>query len=207
MPASRARTKKKPTRPRGSGRPGPTYWHGGAPGRAVGDLLHPAATTGASPTGDADYADLAADVYDTGYVYITTNRDLAVAFAAIPSENQDQHNLLYRVQPLGPVQTDPDFAIINPPVSFITPTARVLAIEELPPLTEEQIIRPVTQFFYWAPGQPAYDADGYLLPSSAMREHGFTAHHLRTLGRWRHQSEAIILFSQFLEARTAIEHR
>lgn len=87
-----------------------TYWHGGrrphnAPHLGVERLLLPqeAARCG----GDGD-----------GWVYITTNRDLAATYAStLPG------SWLMQVEPLGSVETDPGSML---PYSFRCRSARIL---------------------------------------------------------------------------------
>lgn len=107
----------------------PRYWHGGAPGLAVGDLITP------RPAGDdAHLIDgcatcearraakpLATDHLDPTRVYISTDREYARLYAAGYPRGG-----LYQVEPIGDmVETT---GIDDPLPSWAVPTARVLAV-------------------------------------------------------------------------------
>jgi hypothetical protein len=110
------------------------FFHGGAPGLKVGDILSPrpaddqrhlvdgcgiceARRRGAPSDYDRDH--------NFAAVYVTTDRQVARFFA-----NGYPHGGVYRVEPLGELTTDPEQPpwAIDEPVSFAVPQARVLAV-------------------------------------------------------------------------------
>lgn len=158
------------------------FWHGGTPGMQPGSLLLSRMAAEASGTDLTRYA------IQTGYgegvtsperVYFSSDREFARAFAALNVTHDPvtgvvvQTGTLYEVEPLGPVEHDPDFA--NGGVSWCAPTARVLAIEEpdvlLDPYAVTETIGP---YMAWSDGSPIYTRAGQILPSpeqKAARSH------------------------------------
>ena len=99
------------------------FYHGGASGRHVGDLLLPPSRTSARPNECS--ALYGAGVYDSGRVYVLTDRDLAWAFAV---RRPGEIGALYRVEPRTPIDPDPDIAGLEPPVSFTCASAVVAEV-------------------------------------------------------------------------------
>ncbi len=165
------------------------YWHGGAPGRKVGDILlsrraaeaqHAVSTTHGLQKG------YAFGITDPDRVYFSSRRDFARSFAArqITSDRESgivfQRGSLYRVEPIGAVEPDPDFS--GSDVSWCAPAARVTAVEE------GEVIMSIFDsaahagpFMAWTDMTPMYTEDGFLLPSVPMREQGMTAAELRVV--------------------------
>jgi hypothetical protein len=103
---------------------------------------------------------------DPDRVYFTTDRELARAFACTVSSGA-----LYRVQPLGSVEVDDDFA----GVSWKAPGARIVAVEEEPvTLTAAERVQRFAPYMFWPNGEPIYDKDGRFLVSSQLRADGLT---------------------------------
>ncbi|WP_316313639.1 GNAT family N-acetyltransferase [Clavibacter michiganensis] len=165
------------------------YWHGGAPGRKVGDIRlsrraaeaqHGVSTTHGLQKG------YAFGITDPDRVYFSRRRDFARSFAArqITSDRESgiifQRGSLYRVEPIGAVEPDPDFSMHD--VSWCAPAARVTAIEE------DEVIMSIFDsaahagpFMAWTDMTPMYTDEGFLLPSVPMREQGITAAELRVV--------------------------
>lgn len=99
------------------------YFHGGYPGLKPGDLILPPDTTGTERRLSATAAELDAPAYSTrtDVVYVTTGRDVARAFAAFYPDGA-----LYRVEPRGDLEPDPDSGI--PGLSWQCPAAEVVAV-------------------------------------------------------------------------------
>ena len=175
-----------------SGNPGthPTsrtvYWHGGAPGLRVGALLVP----NASSVHRSAYRD--ADVeYDITKVYVTSDRQLARAFAASYRGPTDAGaGTLYRVGPELPLEPDPDYPF-EPPVSFTCPKAKVLRVaESRVRMSDIELTKATAPYAFWPDGSPMYDGDGYLTLDAATANNGVTVEMLRSLGPWRHYTDA-----------------
>ncbi len=163
------------------------YWHGGAPGRRVGDILlsrRAAEAQQGVPTTHALQRGYALGITDPDRVYFSRDRDFALAFAArqITADRESgiifQRGSLYRVEPIGAVEPDPDFSMHD--VSWCAPAARVTAIEE------DEVVMSIFDsaanagpFMTWPDMTPMYTDDGFFLPSPPMREQGVTAAHLR----------------------------
>lgn len=99
------------------------YFHGGYPGLKPGDLIQPPDTTGTDRRLSATAAELGAPAHATrtDVVYVTTGRNVARAFAAFYPDGA-----LYRVEPRGELEPDPDSGI--PGLSWQCPAAEVVAV-------------------------------------------------------------------------------
>jgi hypothetical protein len=112
--------------------PGPPLrlWHGGAPGRRVGDLLLPPSQTGVisavlQMSLEAGMADIS---QRPDRVYVTTDRHLAEAWAGVWTPDGAKHGggALYRVE-AEDLEPDEDLLSLTG-VSFQTAQARVSAV-------------------------------------------------------------------------------
>lgn len=155
-----------------------TYWHGGVSGLSVGKKIRPAAGLALLPK---KYEVLTKDQYpcDPKRVYVTTDPLLAESYAATFDETGG--GSLYRVEPRGELEGDPDYAN-HPGVSYSCGWATVLEV------VKENVESTLTHKLYHRRfeahknGDPAWDEDGSALPSPAMKKAGMTAEFLRTLG-------------------------
>jgi len=107
-----------------------TYYHGGAPGRLPGDYLLPPSETGVKPLlahhepKDKEWVD---EVRDDSKVYVTTERNIAIALAAFWTDGETLGGSVYAVEPVGELEADPDY-LGEGQVSFRCDSAKVLAI-------------------------------------------------------------------------------
>jgi hypothetical protein len=99
------------------------YFHGGVPGLKPGQLILPPDTTGTEHRLSRIAAEHNGPAYSTrtDIVYVTTGRDVARAFAAFYPDGA-----LYRVEPEGELEPDPDSGI--PGLSWQCPAARIAAV-------------------------------------------------------------------------------
>lgn len=140
------------------------YWHGGVPGLKPGQALE--APLPGSP------------------VYVTTNRDLGLAFAARHAARSQTGSAgtLYEVVDVRGGTPDPDFALITPNPSFRCRSAKILRIGEravvLPFETHERLIAPMLK---WDDGTAHYDVEGYINPQPEWKH---AQHRIRELGTW-----------------------
>ena len=109
----------------------PPLWHGGAPGRNVGDLLLPPSVTGIpSLLHQRSLRDGTPHIGQrANRVYVTTARDWAWAFASMWQETEDSPRgggSLYRVT-VENSEPDADFLSLNG-VSLQTPRALVVEV-------------------------------------------------------------------------------
>lgn len=161
---------------------GPLYWHGGRPGRSVGEVLVPGRANQKALT---LYADQLAD-YAEG-VFITDNRQFARAWASTYSVRHGGNTpgTLYQVRPEGQLQRDPDY-LHGPEVSWYSPRAVVVrVVERGVSLSETEEVRAVGPFAFWEDGTPQYTADGYLTYHPDHAKTGVTPDMLPKLGPWR----------------------
>ncbi|KIA73415.1 hypothetical protein ANMWB30_23420 [Arthrobacter sp. MWB30] len=156
------------------------YWHGGAAGRAIGDMLVPGIqVAGYRDTVLASMSESTLADYRPEFTYITTDRDLAFDFAVLHQKSGLGASALYKVSPLGSVTHDPDFPA---GVSFRVGGAKVLTIEpdEFTPLTRESGAS--LGYTTWDDGSPMYDSNGFPLPNKMQRYFGIQPEDLRPLG-------------------------
>lgn len=162
------------------------FWHGGVPGLGVGDIIE---APDANPTALALHQAAGDDyIADTSRTYITPIREFARSYAKRLEPlvaDPGFAGSLYRVEPLGPLEHDPDFP---GGVSFACRTARILEVEEVncARITFYEVTQAVGPYMTWSDGTPIYDEDGYLRPSPELAGHGVTAATLRQLGPWHH---------------------
>lgn len=102
----------------------PRYWHGGVPDLKPGGFVLPVTQTGNGNNLTANLAaagitGLAAGYVRSDRVHLTTDRDAAKVYAACYPDGA-----LYRVEPVGEVEPDPD----APDVSVRCERAVVLAV-------------------------------------------------------------------------------
>lgn len=110
-----------------------TFWHGGAPGREVGDLLLPPTQTDLAWTSRAinEASGLVNPNYREDRVYFTTDKKLAMAFAGYWSREPRRHGLgaVYEIE-VGEdlIEHDEDFPSVEG-LFFQAPLARVVRVE------------------------------------------------------------------------------
>lgn len=160
-----------------------TYWHGGPAGLPVGAVLVPRTQLPALPPAYAAVHPLMqamtdqASEHDPGYVYVSTDPDLAGQFAGLHALHPTG-GALYKVEPLGDLATDPDF----PTVGLRCSSARVLSSTPARALQNPHADKRYTT---WEDkSTPMYDAEGYAIPSPVGDHLGVTATELRALGPW-----------------------
>ena len=108
-------------------------WHGGAPNRRVGELLLPPSQTGFKHTSGSTSAGEGLDKisYRADRVYLTTDRDLAAAFAGLWTKQPhlDGKGWLYAVEvEENDLAQDGDL-LSSPGLSYHVASARISAIE------------------------------------------------------------------------------
>lgn len=126
-------------------------WHGGVGGIRVGGPLLPPTIMG-DPATVANYVrELRPD-----WVYLTTDREFARVFAAMVFDAYG-HSALYRVGPVGGIETDPDF----PEAGFAARRATIIEVAERDVrLTDSERIKRTTRYLYWDDGRPCMTRTG-----------------------------------------------
>jgi hypothetical protein len=109
-------------------------WHGGAPGRLIGEFILPPSITGLEKTtaDDSRAGGFLSIAQRRDRVYVTTRRQLAVAFAAAwenPTTGKAGGGGLYRVELLGEAEPDEDLLSL-PGLSFQAQRAKVLSVDK-----------------------------------------------------------------------------
>lgn len=156
----------------------PTYWHGGAAGRTVGDSILPAIQV---PEMKLIYSKAPKEVigpHDPNFAYVTTNQGLAFNFAVRHAQVMGEASAVYRVESRK-LLPDPDYP---PGVSFRCRTAVVLEIVGSPIIGDEPLSVQGLQEGTWQDGTPLYDSQGYPLPNELQKKFGITPADLRALG-------------------------
>lgn len=127
--------------------------------------------------------------YDPSKVYFSTDLDFARAFATntqisdAPTGVVFQRGALYRVEPIGQVELDPDFH--NSDVSWCAPRARIVAVEDpnvmMDAYTAAEHIGP---HMSWADGSAIYSETGEYLLSPEQKQSDHTQSRLQSLLPW-----------------------
>jgi hypothetical protein len=161
---------------------GREFWHGGARHLTPGTILVP----GNQVPGYAEiFRDASAEVVKVlgqNWVYVTTDRDLALDFAA-QNGSLFGYGALYKVQSLGELVPDPDFAHV-PGISYRVRRARVIALEqEFDDTAEDSPTGAVLRYVMWDDGTRMYDDGGKPLPNMIQAALGVTAGDLQLLRR------------------------
>jgi hypothetical protein len=152
-------------------------WHGGVSGLAAGSrLLPPTHTNDANNVADMGVPDARRD-----RVYFTTDVELARVFAAAVSERSG-HSALYRVEPVGQMDPDPDF----PEVGFQAKQALIAeVVENDVTLTKIEMLQRQRPYLTWQDGRYVYDERGRMLINPTAAEQGFAQHDFDELfGSW-----------------------
>lgn len=156
----------------------PVYYHGGAPGLGVGDMVRPARDLPVPPvvylTGEYPG--------DPGRVYITTDLMAADWYASMYIEGTSTRRpgTTYRVTPLGVMRPDPDFP--QSASYFTCDRARVDEVVHEDVARRTELLLHAHRMMTWDDGSPMYDEEGYArAPKVALRA-GVEHHELRRLG-------------------------
>lgn len=160
------------------------YWHGGAPGLRVGDVIRPSSTIGVRSATQlaAEFPD-----YDSDRVYVTNDKAHARAYAANwrhphPASIEDiaARGDLYNVTPKGDRNDDPDYPT---GVSWGCDKAIIVAVIErnVQPTLATHLAG--CKYTTWVGGGSMYARDGHMLPSPEMTAMGITAADLIPLGK------------------------
>lgn len=155
----------------------PRYWHGGSPGLDVGTVLEaPLAIGLVMPTHHVKD-----DPTDPAWLYVTTDRPLAKGYAGHwrhPDAGPNVSGDLYRVEPVGGLEDDPDY----PDLSYRCRSARIIAVEQRAVRITPGLALAMHRHNTWDDGLAMYDQDGYILPCQKMLDLGVTATDLRGMG-------------------------
>lgn len=161
------------------------YWHGGTPGLAVGArLLSPFARGAAYDPREPAAGGL---VTRPDRVYFSTDREFARAYAfqteiEMPSGALFTRGTLYRVEPVGRVDEDPDYT--GHRVSWCSRSAIVCDVEEVDVrMRVRDAVRAIGPYMEWDDGRPVYHSDGRLSLSWQMKQLGLTQQQLDTIVR------------------------
>lgn len=158
------------------------FFHGGVPGKAIGEILVPATRLG------LQYQYRVADSdYDPGWVYLTTDVGAAHGYASryLACDGRSIPGDVYRVQPLGGVHVDPDYEAF--PEAFARcAQARIVAVvaREVVLTAAEQIQRQRPYQVWGHRDRPFWDDDGLILPSEQMLGYGATRAWTTLLRPW-----------------------
>lgn len=109
------------------------YYHGGVAGLRVGQYILPPCETGARSVADNQSAPPEEQatierVHRKDRVYLATDQRIAMLWAALhPDGDAKQGGWVYRVQPEGDVEPDPDY-LADDGKSVCAPRARIVGI-------------------------------------------------------------------------------
>lgn len=166
------------------------YYHGGAPGLAVGDRIvprkdHPAWRERPVGNDDGSFPEFG------GYhaVSLTVDLEIARAYASqyvLPNDRRVPGQI-YEVQPVGTISKDPDFIHSFPDMARCLDGAEIVAVREVVDVETnpragvkalaKHLVNPWT-------GQPLYDEQGFVQVTEATEAAGHTPEDLMRLGPW-----------------------
>lgn len=161
-----------------------TYWHGGVPGLRVGTVLLPGGgglLAAQSARGASHGVHLA-----SGKVYFTTDELLGRAYAQTLRVAGGGRGTLYKVEPVGRVERDPDYSDPSPAISFMVDRARIVEVveENVTSLSTEQVGEAFGRFQFWPGPEPYCAPDGTIRPGPGLRDEGWTYEAFALLPRW-----------------------
>lgn len=166
---------------RATGYSGPALFHGGVPGLDVGDVLRPASELGAHFTYHSPIA-----IYDPGFVYAVSDVQVAGSYASryLPAHGLPEPGDVYRVEPLGAEEPDPDYKHW-PEVFRRMRHARVVEVVERGlSYSEEFQLEMEMHYLVWSDGTPSYLPGGQINPSPLMRQIGVPPEWFAMLRPW-----------------------
>lgn len=153
-----------------------TFWHGGAPGYATGQQIVSPARMGGLVANIPKVPGYGEHPGREDRVYITTDRELARAYAWRAALRPEGTGSLYRVTPVGVPDVDPDYEhYAEAHLSFQCAVVTVVAVEESPVVMSQTEATAATgRYMTWDDGRPMYDSDGYFIPSTETLRNGLT---------------------------------
>lgn len=177
-----ARTRRRQAATTTPARWGPLF-HGGVPGKQVGELLVPADRLGAQYT----YAFAEATTYDPTWVYATTDVGVADAYASryLTADGHVIPGDVYEIEPGGRVEVDPDYDMFAG--AFLRcPQARITAVvARAVVLTAAELGQRERRYQVWDhPDRHVWDEHGRINPSDQMLANGITREWTTLLRPW-----------------------
>ncbi|WP_017972459.1 hypothetical protein [Actinopolyspora halophila] len=185
---ARNRSRQRTTTAVASAAPAGPFFHGGVPGKGPGDVLWPAQRLGFQ----FQFHTVGA-TYDPSWVYITTDADVATAYASRYVDflsNREGYGDVYEVEPVETPQLDPDYHVF-PEVFLRCRTARITRVVTTGvwlSRTEQNYLE--RHYSAWGdPAYPVFDENGHILPSEEMRANGVTREWTTLLLPWLGEHE------------------
>lgn len=173
------------------------YWHGGAPGLQVGDVLMSRTAQALQPRQRIVAQPRPFDeVTNRDRVYFSDNQDFARAYAyqlelTTPSGAIVTRGSLYEVEPIGTIEEDEDYA--GCAVSWCAPSAVITAVADVDVrMRERDAVRIIGEYCTWDDGRPMYHPDGRLHLTHQMESVGITQEQLDAMIRpWTRHTIAV----------------
>ena len=158
------------------------FWHGGAAGLKPGDLVLPP-----SHTGVVSAAGMAGMPTRNDRVYFTTVHDVARGYAA----HTPGLNAVYRVEPVGDLEKDPDYRAIG----FQAPKARVIEVTDTAvSMTPKERMRIHQPYEEYDDGTLIHDETGRLLLSERTASFGIDQAYLdANIPLWTEWEDAALM--------------
>lgn len=164
--------------------------HGGRAGLNIGDILYPGSEV-PDPTFQAFLRRVPKaerEVYQTNRVAVTTDYDLAHAYAARAGHLDRIHGIgngsglgaIYTVRPTLPLEVDADYP---EGISYLCKRATIIDVRySHVPGSPTAPTAAGMRFMTWDDGARRYDDKGYPLPSQVAQDLGVTGEDIRHLG-------------------------
>lgn len=173
------------------------YYHGGVPGKQVGDLLYPAAELGLDYSGAygliPGVRSMAEPKYRPELVYFTTHRGSALGYAArYVADGRRIPGDVYMVSARGAIEHDPDFHHPKTAGVYVAspdPLVITEVVQRNVRLNRRQQNQAGWPYRYYGLWEETHAADGTVLASAEMRARGVSDEYLALLPKWMDMSE------------------
>jgi rifampin ADP-ribosylating transferase len=172
-------------------------WHGGIGGLNVGDYLLPPSITGDPPSVSNHMVEARAD-----RVYMTTDLELVRSYAA-EVQSLGRRSGLYRVEPVGAPEIDPDL----PAVGLSARRARVLeVVAEDIELDAVERLKRAAHYLAWDDGRPMYSPAGKIRLTKELEALGVTQGEVDiALQAWTEPDHALALLQRAFASRASAD--
>ncbi|ORA60945.1 hypothetical protein [Mycobacteroides franklinii] len=169
------------------------YFHGGVPGKTPGDRLYSANELGLQFEYNLPWFQGNGARYDHNKVYLSSHLGTAIGYAARYRDRVGNPlpGWVYEVEPVGPVEPDPDYGAGAIPglALYCSGAVVVNVIERDVWLSEREQNEAIWPHLYWEVDRPVHAEDGTLLPSDQMLGAGVTQAYVDILPKWIGLSE------------------
>lgn len=167
------------------------FYHGGAPGLKVGDVILPRNLHSIWSQVPVEWNGRpASDIGDAGdTVSLTTDFQVASGYAGEYLHYDGRHidGQVYEVTPIGKIQIDPDWPCTYPTIARCENGALVTKVEAVVPVQNNPRVLTKALAPYWTyadHSRKIFDARGYLRHTEELKYLGYSEEELIGMGPW-----------------------